>query len=93
MYDFSIFIWKWYILAIYLLRIIIDNVMAKKKPQALKFHPKLEEDLKFIAGMKGLSYNGYVERILSSHVLVQIRAIRSYAESGVSDSGSIGRSG
>ncbi|MFA5447364.1 MAG: hypothetical protein WC233_03700 [Sphaerochaeta sp.] len=61
--------------------------MAKKKPQALKFHPKLEEDLKFMASMKGLTYNAYVERVLSSHVLAQIRAIRAYAAQGLNGAG------
>lgn len=49
--------------------------MAAKIPQSLKFTEGLQEDLKFLAGVKGMTYNGYVESILSSHVLVQKRTV------------------
>jgi hypothetical protein len=47
-----------------------------KKFQALKFNAELEEDLKFLSGLKGMSYNAYVERVLSIHVVAQRSAIK-----------------
>lgn len=45
--------------------------MAKKKPQALKFHPQLDDDLRMLADMKDLNYNAYIESVLSKHVMAQ----------------------
>lgn len=45
--------------------------MAKKKnkiPQALKFEETLMNELKELAEALGMTYNGYVEHILTNHV-------------------------
>jgi ribosomal protein L20 len=54
--------------------------MAKKIFQALKFTEGLDADLHTLAEMKKLSYNTYVEGILSNHVLVQKKALRELAK-------------
>ena len=51
-----------------------------KKFQALKFSEGLENDLKMLASIKNVNYNAYVEGILSSHVLIQKRAMRAATE-------------
>jgi hypothetical protein len=48
--------------------------------QSLKFSEGLQNDLKRLAEMKGLTYNAYVEGVLSNHVLVQKKALRAMSE-------------
>lgn len=44
--------------------------------QSLKFTEGLQDDLKELAKIKGVTYNGYIESVLSTHVLIQKRAIQ-----------------
>ena len=61
--------------------------MAKKVFQSLKFTDGLMSDLKTLAEIKGISYNAYVEGILSNHVLVQKKAMRELAGKVVDSGG------
>ena len=58
----------------------VYTVMAKKIPQALKFTEGLDADLHTLAEIKKVNYNAYVEAVLSSHVIIQKRAMREISE-------------
>jgi hypothetical protein len=45
-----------------------DNVKEVKVRQALKFSKAMDDDLHILAESSGMTYNRYIETVLSSHI-------------------------